>query len=117
MIVGGGYGGLAAAYELALAGKKPVVFEAEKYLGGLAGSFDADGVRLEKFYHHWFNSDTANKAGQGAGTNMLYVESNEGKLVATKGVKARYVRIYSCGNNVNELNHFIEVEVFGLPAK
>jgi hypothetical protein len=48
---------------------------------------------------------------------MLYVESNEGKLVATKGVKARFVRLYSRGNIVNELNHYIEVEVFGLPAK
>lgn len=59
VIVGGGFGGLAAAYELALAGKKPILFEAEPFLGGLAGSFDADGVRLEKFYHHWFNNDTA----------------------------------------------------------
>jgi len=77
----------------------------------------ADDEAFTKNKQTWFNSDTENKVGQGAGTNMLYVESNEGKLVATKGVNARYVRLYSRGNNVNELNHYIEVEVFGLPAK
>lgn len=77
----------------------------------------ADDEAFLKNKQTWFNSDTANKDGQGAGTNMLYVESNQGKLVPIKGAKARYVRLYSCGNNENELNHYIEVEVFGLPAK
>ena len=90
-------------------------FQPRVYFGIVVQTADDEAFTKNK--QTWFNSDTANKAGQGAGTNMLYVESNEGKLVATKGVKARYVRIYSCGNNVNELNHFIEVEVFGLPAK
>jgi protoporphyrinogen oxidase len=59
IIVGGGYTGLSAAFELARAGVKPLVFEADSQVGGLAGSFDVgDGVELEKFYHHWFTSDT-----------------------------------------------------------
>jgi len=48
---------------------------------------------------------------------MNYVETAEGKLVDAKGGKARYVRLYSRGNNANELNHYVEVEVFGRQAK
>lgn len=77
----------------------------------------ADDEKFTTNKQTWFNSDTGNKARQGAGKDMLYVESNAGKLVPVKGVAARYVRLYSCGNNVNELNHYIQVEVFGRPAK
>lgn len=59
-IVGGGYTGLAAAYDLAKSGKKVTIFEATDDIGGLAGTFELEpGVRAEKFYHHWFTSDTA----------------------------------------------------------
>jgi hypothetical protein len=64
-----------------------------------------------------FNNDHDNSAGLGAGKDMAYVETNEGKLVAVKGVKGRYVRLYSNGNTTNGMNHYIEVEVFGLPPK
>lgn len=57
-IVGGGFGGLAAAWELTRRGVRPVVLEADATVGGLAGSFLANGERLERFYHHWFTSDT-----------------------------------------------------------
>jgi protoporphyrinogen oxidase len=33
------------------------VLEADPEVGGLAGSFDVGGTRLEKFYHHWFTND------------------------------------------------------------
>lgn len=56
-VVGGGFTGLAAAYELGRQGVRAVVLEADREVGGLAGSFDVDGVPLEKFYHHWFRSD------------------------------------------------------------
>jgi hypothetical protein len=36
-----------------------------------------------------------------------------GKLIDAKGEKARFVRLYSKGNNGNDLNHYIEVEVYG----
>ena len=62
-----------------------------------------------------FNNDTDNSAGLGAGTDMHYVETNKGELIDAKGVKARYVRLYSNGNNNNDLNHYIEVEVYGRP--
>lgn len=57
-IIGGGFGGLAAAWELARRGIEPVVLEADSVVGGLAGSFVANGERLERFYHHWFTSDS-----------------------------------------------------------
>lgn len=58
VIVGAGFTGLTAAYELAKAGKKVHVVEADDTPGGLAGTFEfSNGVRLEKFYHHWFNND------------------------------------------------------------
>ena len=52
----------------------------------------------------------------GTGKDLAYIETFEGKLIDTKGVKGRYVRLYSNGNTANKLNHYIEVEVFGKPA-
>ena len=58
IVVGGGYTGLSAAYEMAKAGMEVELFEAEPDIGGLAGTFEVQpGVRLERFYHHWFTSD------------------------------------------------------------
>ena len=48
---------------------------------------------------------------------MHYVETHKGELIDTKGTKARYVRLYSNGNSTDDLNHYIEVEVYGKPAK
>ncbi len=56
-IVGGGFSGLAAAFELARAGVPVTVIEAEHELGGLAAAFEVDGERVERFYHHWFTND------------------------------------------------------------
>ena len=77
----------------------------------------ADDEAFTRNVQTWFNNDTANKAKQGAGKNLNYVETYEGKLVDCKGVQARYVRLFSAGNNANELNDYIEVEGFGRPAK
>lgn len=58
VIVGGGFTGLTAAYVLSKQGKRVKVIEADSTPGGLAGIFEFnDGVRVEKFYHHWFNND------------------------------------------------------------
>jgi hypothetical protein len=64
-----------------------------------------------------FNNDDDNSSGQGVGKDLHYVETAEGKLIDTKGVQARYVRFHSNGNNNNDLNHWIEVEVYGIPVK
>lgn len=63
-----------------------------------------------------FNNDYANTQGFGAGKDNPYIEGYQGKLIDAKGVKGRYVRLYSAGNTTNKLNHYTEVEVFGKPA-
>lgn len=60
-----------------------------------------------------FNNDRANAAGLGIGVNLNYVETAEGKLIDAQGIEARYVRLYSNGNDTNALNHYVEVEVYG----
>ncbi len=77
----------------------------------------ADDAAFTKNVRTLFNNDHDNIAKLGAGQDMNFVETSEGKLVDAKGVKARYVRLYSRGSNANELNHYVEVEVFGRPAK
>jgi hypothetical protein len=64
-----------------------------------------------------FNNDIDNSTGLGVGQDMHYVETAEGKLINAKGQRARYVRLFSNGNNNNDLSHYIEVEVFGKPVK
>jgi hypothetical protein len=64
-----------------------------------------------------FNNDLDNSLGLGAGTNLHYTETNEGKLIDSKGAQGRYVRLYSNGNTSDDLNHYIEVEVYGRPLR
>ena len=64
-----------------------------------------------------FNNDIDNSSGLGVGKDMHYTETNEGKLINARGVRARYVRLYSNGSTAGDLNHYIEVEVFAKPAK
>ncbi len=64
-----------------------------------------------------FNNDDDNSTGLGIGGDKNYVETSEGKLIDAKGVRAGYVRCYSNGNSSNDLNNYIEVEVFGKPAQ
>jgi protoporphyrinogen oxidase len=58
-IIGAGYGGMAAAYDLARAGHQITIFEASHQVGGLASGFKEPhwDWSVEKFYHHWFASD------------------------------------------------------------
>lgn len=64
-----------------------------------------------------FNNDHDNSSKLGAGKDKEYIEVAEGRLFDPKGAKARYVRLYSNGNTTNDLNHYVEVEVYGTPAK
>ena len=63
-----------------------------------------------------FNNDFSNEVGAGAGKDLNYIETYQGKLIDAKDAKGRYVRLYSNGNTSNKLNHYIEVEVWGKPA-
>ena len=62
-----------------------------------------------------FNNDYDNSSGQGRGSDRPYVETRFGKPIDAKGVSARYVRLWSNGNTANDMNHYIEVEVYGIP--
>lgn len=64
-----------------------------------------------------FNNDSDSSSGLGAGKDLAYIETYEGKLIDAGGAKGRYVRLWSNGNTTNKLNHYIEVEVYGKPAK
>lgn len=57
VVIGGGFTGLAAAYELAKKGVSVTVLESESEIGGLAAAFDVNGEKLDRFYHHWFTND------------------------------------------------------------
>jgi protoporphyrinogen oxidase len=50
-IVGGGILGMTAAYRLAKQGVHVALYERSSDLGGLVGSFDFDGHRVDRFYH------------------------------------------------------------------
>jgi hypothetical protein len=62
-----------------------------------------------------FNNDHDNSAKVAPGKEKEYIEVAEGKLFEPKGAKGRYIRMYSAGNTTNDLNHYVEVEVYGLP--
>jgi protoporphyrinogen oxidase len=59
-IIGAGITGLAAAWDLLDHGHTVSIYEAESAPGGLAGGFKdpAWAWSLEKFYHHWFTTDS-----------------------------------------------------------
>ena len=58
-IIGAGFAGLSAAYDLAKNGHQVTIFEASGYVGGLAAGFKEPhwDWSVEHFYHHWFQSD------------------------------------------------------------
>jgi protoporphyrinogen oxidase len=58
-IIGAGFTGLAAAWDLRRAGHEVTIFEAADYVGGLAAGFQEPNWdwSVEKFYHHWFATD------------------------------------------------------------
>ena len=60
-VVGGGFTGLTATYELLKAGHQVTIFEREPILGGLAYGFKRPGWdwSLEYAYHHLFTNDHA----------------------------------------------------------
>jgi len=58
-IIGAGYAGMSAALDLKKAGHEVTIYESAEYVGGLASGFKEPhwDWSVEKFYHHWFQSD------------------------------------------------------------
>ncbi len=72
-------------------------------------SDDPDGKNAATLY----NNDFDNSVGLGVGKDNSYPETNNGRFVAGKGTKGRYVRFWSNGRYIDENNHYIEVEIYG----
>jgi len=64
-----------------------------------------------------FNNDFENVHGLGTGADRPYVETRFGKVMDGRGTLGRYIRLYSAGNTSDDTNHYIEVEVHGIPAE
>lgn len=60
-IIGAGFGGLSAAYDLLRAGHQVTIFESDTGVGGLAAGFKEAHWEwfVERYYHHFFQSDRA----------------------------------------------------------
>ena len=87
--------------------------QARAYLGVIVQV--SDDPEFKRDVRTLFNNDDQNAAGFGVGTSPAYLDKNTGRVIPANKAVARYVRLYSSGNTANELNHYIEVEVFGRP--
>jgi protoporphyrinogen oxidase len=58
-VLGAGPMGLAVAYQLAMEGHRPVIFEADDRVGGMTAAFDFSGLTIERYYHFHCISDSA----------------------------------------------------------
>jgi protoporphyrinogen oxidase len=80
-IIGGGYAGLTAAYELQKQGYAVTVLEKYGTWGGQAATLPLLGTRIEYFYHHLFGSDThilGLMDELGIGDQLRWIESKVG---------------------------------------
>lgn len=81
----------------------------------------SDDAEFKQNVRTLFNNDFDNSAGLGIGTDYEFYETYEGKLVDGwrdgKPTIARYIRVYSNGSTVDEMNRFTEVEVWGRPVQ
>ncbi|HUU10613.1 MAG TPA: hypothetical protein VM431_08760 [Phycisphaerae bacterium] len=70
-----------------------------------------------------YNNDFDNSSGLGIGKDLEYIEDYRGRLIDAgkadggKPATSRFVRLYSKGNSSTDQNHYIEVVVYGKPAK
>ena len=77
----------------------------------------ADDSAFTRNVRTLMNNDHDNTSGLGAGKDLNYIETSEGRLVDARGSMARFVRLYSRGSNANDLNNYVEVEVYGRPPR
>jgi protoporphyrinogen oxidase len=86
-VIGGGFTGLTAAYELTRAGHEVSLFERDDHLGGLAYGFKASNWEwhLEAAYHHLFTNDHAI-------LGLLKQVGLEDKILITRPITANLYR-------------------------
>ncbi|MEZ4846385.1 MAG: NAD(P)/FAD-dependent oxidoreductase [Bdellovibrionota bacterium] len=94
-VIGAGPMGLAAAYQLAKDGHRPVVFEADDRVGGMTASFDFGGMQIERYYHFICTTDVA--------TLQMLDELNLNSKLKWVSTKMAYFfdnQLYSWGNPI-----------------
>jgi hypothetical protein len=64
-----------------------------------------------------FNNDRDGSLGLGKGSDWEYRETHLGRVIDAKGVKGRYVRLWSNGSTLLDANLYTEVEVWGFAAE
>ncbi len=64
-----------------------------------------------------YNADIENACKQGKGSDKAWVQTNHGRMIDGKNTKGRYVRLWSNGSTMDDFNRYIEVSVYGTPAK
>jgi|LakMenEpi03Aug12_release.lakeMendotaPanAssembly.Ray.scaffolds.fasta_scaffold158985_2 hypothetical protein len=74
----------------------------------------SDDPEFKKGVKTIFNNDDDNSSKLGKGREKSYVETNHGRVLPADGATGRYVRLFSNGNTSDELNHYCEIEVFGV---
>ena len=85
----------------------------------------ADDADFIKNVSTIYNNDFDNSSGLGLGKQLEYIDDFRGRLLTLldaktkkqKPIRGRFVRLYSRGNTSNDMNHYIEVEVHGKPAR
>ena len=77
----------------------------------------SDDPEFKKDVKIVYNNDQDNSLKLGIGKKRPYIETFRGKLLDAKGVKGRFVRLYSNGSTADALSHYVEVEVFGKTIK
>jgi protoporphyrinogen oxidase len=80
-VIGGGYAGLTAAYDLQKQGHDVTVLEKYGLWGGQAATIPLLGSRIEHFYHHLFGSDShilGLMDELGIGDQLRWIESKVG---------------------------------------
>ena len=80
-VVGAGVAGLTAAYELGKLGHRVTLYERSPFYGGQASTFELNGARLERGYHHLFTGDVyiLNLIREiGLGNRLRYIDSTVG---------------------------------------
>ncbi len=77
----------------------------------------ADDADFTQNVRTLFNNDMDNSSGRGIGKDREYFETQEGKLIDAKSVKARYLRSFTKGSSLSAFNVHQEIEVYGSTAQ
>ncbi len=64
-----------------------------------------------------YNADIDNACKQGKGNDKAWIQTNHGRMIDGKNTQGRYVRLWSSGSTMDDFNRYVEVSVYGTPAR